>query len=689
MTITPKSPRIGSKKRRVQRGTARFPRIFVGLDDLRCLRPFMADFFKVMRNHRVACLLTMQQEEQWDLLNLAPMKNVIRGLLSLKMFYRPETFETAEKMALILNRYDAMGDVRPYTTKTKGHASTNSEAEMDGWADTESESAGGNSGSATNHNDQEGWQLTPRVDADGNVTYLEGYPTRSGGTSTGGSASEGSNWNSGTAKTKSGATTKARAETDSESATQQLHIVSAKEQVYVDAQHLLSYDMQRHDAVVRWEDADGNPKAAFVHVAPFEEQPAYRAGRPVLEQYRAAVARVARRRERTPYVARVEPPAEASASAPVTQASGRETDKPVSQTSSVTRPVMPAPPRSDLFPPRAGDLVEREMRTVYTLEAIANVHLCTVQILMLLFRWSYDKAYRELEALVNAGCADRIRGFAARGQGSVPTTYVLNSAGATFLAEHGRDRDELQRVAKNLAVYRRAIEENRPTQERHRSSSAMLLALLVASARSVDPEASVSDIRFDRERTIGVDLAQFADRIGPRERPLVTPDPTKTSVSYVPDFSYVVRWRIDGRTRVEPVFGEVETGFGERDGRDAGAAKAWKIRALLDRFRAPFTLGDTTFEPGTMPRVVVWCRTAALEQRFFEGARGVFGDTRSPLWLTNGEHVPLAIPTGTSKKDMPAAMTALAGAIQTKAWRWLRFPKPDDRRRFVGTGEHS
>lgn len=672
MSVTAKNPHAK---------TTAFPRLYLALDDLRCIRPFMADFFKVMRNHRVACLLTMQQEEQWDLLNLAPMKNVIRGLLSLKLFYRPETIETAEKMALVLNRYDAMGDTREYMTTGRGRAVADGTSETDGWSDSESESSGTSYGDGSSHGDQAGWQFAAHVGEDGQGRYLSS-PSISGGTNSSATRSDAASSSSARTAGTSGSASRSRTETTSENETTQMHIVSAREQVFVDAQHLLSFDMQRHDAVVRWEDRDGQPKAAFVNVSPFPKQPSHRDGRPVLQQYRAAVARFTRRSARTLYKATVPSIPDVIEAATTDIAAVSVVRSAPSRTSPSSRPVDPTP-RVDLFPPRPGDLIEREMRAIYALEAVATIHLCTVQILMLLFDWSYDKAYRELEGLVAAGHVDRIRGFAPRGEGSVPTTYIINGNGASALAEHGRDREELHRVAKNLGVYRRAVEKNRPTQERHRMYSAMLATILIASARSIDRDATVSDLLFDRERVIPVDLASVGD-IPTRDRTLVNLDPSKQTVSYVPDFSFTIRWTIDGKPRTEAIFGEVETGFGERDAHDLAVGKAWKIRALLKLFETRFTLGDHTFEADAMPRIVVWSRTAPLEQRFFEGAASVFKDRMSPFWFTHGELLPLAIPTGTAKKGIAAEVRKLVENVQQPVWRWLRFPDANDRRRFVG-----
>lgn len=659
------------------------PRLYLVLDDPRFFRPFMTDFFKVMRNHRIACTVTMQQEEQWDLMDLAPMKNVIGGLLAFKMYYRPETIATAEKMALVLNEYDAMGDTRPYMTRAKNASKTNGVAETEGTAESDTDSYGSASNEGEVANESDGWQIVPRADEFGNLAYDTRFPVRSGGHARSHSSGDSASWGTSSSNTKSRATTISQSTMTAESETENLHIVGPRDQVFVDAQHLLSNRMHRHDAVVRWE-VDGKPRAEFIHVKPFPRISAFRMGRPVLQQYRDAVARYTKRSQRPPYVSI------AAASEMI-----EETATTASPSAGITASAATAAPpptipdrRSPLtFPPRPGSLTTREMRQIATLDVVAAVHLCSVQQLMMLLDFSYDTAHRELNALEKAGLVDSIKRFAPRGKGSVPLTFIITAAGAKRLAEYGRPLNEIQRVAKNLAAHRRAVEENRPTQERHRTFASTLLTLLISAMRRIDSDASIANIYFDRERMFPVDLTPFASDIGARERTLISPDPTKTTVSYAPDFFFEIEWRRDGQLRREPVFGEIENGYGERSEEDLAVGKAWKMRALMHAFERTRAFGEHVYAAGTTPRIVVWSRTAALEQGFFDGARSVFKDAKSPLWLTNGEILPLSIPVGTKKKDIAAAIGALIGNVQTPVWRWLRFTSPTDRRRFVGIRE--
>ena len=135
------------------------------------------------------------------------------------------------------------------------------------------------------------------------------------------------------------------------------------------------------------------------------------------------------------------------------------------------------------------------------------------------------------------------------------------------------------------------------------------------------------------------------------------------------------------------MIGETQTGFGERDERDLAIGKSWKIRTYAEQFGANRIFDGKTLPATADLHAVVWCRTPSLEQRFFEGAASVFGDAKSPLWMTNGDAMPLSIPTGTKKRDISTAAAALVANVQTPIWRWLRYPDPNRRCRFIGTKE--
>lgn len=457
---------------------------------------------------------------------------------------------------------------------------------------------------------------------------------------------------------------------------------------------MLSTDMHRYDALLRWEE-DGMPKAERIRVSPFGALAEFKNGRPVLAQFRGAVRRHTKRAIRPPYAAPTML-ATAIAITPVDVPSrseigdGQPSDVAPAHAPAVTTgdggaaaPVRPL--RETLvFPPRPSELASRDMRRIAVLDVVAAVRLCTIHHLMLLLRVSYDTARRDVDALEKEGLVDTMKRFAPRGSGSVPITYLLNGNGAKVLAEHGRPLEDLQRIAKNLGAHRRAIEENLPTQDRHRSFASTLFTLLVASARTIDPAASATEIAFDRERTFPVDLTPFEGDMSARDRLLISPNPTKTTVTYVPDFFFELTWRRDGVLRREPIFGEIETGFGERNAEELAIGKAWKMRALMHAFARTNAFGTTTYEAGTIPRIVVWSRTTALEQGFFIGARTVFKDAKSPLWLTNGDVLPLTVPQGTKKKDLVDGVATLVANVQQPVWRWLRFIDPEDRRRFVG-----
>jgi hypothetical protein len=339
-----------------------------------------------------------------------------------------------------------------------------------------------------------------------------------------------------------------------------------------------------------------------------------------------------------------------------------------------------------IFPSPALSL-DGQARRLGLLSAVATVRLCTVLHALLITGWSYDRCYRELDRLAEDGFVARIKLFAPRGEGSAPHIYILTPEGAGKLAKAGGgDHDELQRVAKNLAVFRRTVEAHRPAQTEHRLWTSLVATLIIAGARAVDPSAYASAIRFDRERSFKVDLTSHLPAIG-KDRGLISPDPTKTVVPLVPDFSFLLHYQVRGDAFCHPVIGETQTGFGERDERDLAIGKSWKIRTYAEQFGANRIFDGKTLPATADLRAVVWCRTPSLEQRFFEGAASVFGDAKSPLWMTNGDAMPLAIPTGTKKRDISTAAAALVENVQTPIWRWLRYPDPNRRCRFIGTKE--
>src|SRR5205823_13471238 len=124
--------------------------------------------------------LTMQQEEQWDLMGLGPMKSVIKGLLAAKLYYRPETLASAEAMALVAKKYDPMGETAPYTTKSRSGTQGEGVGESEGTSETEGDSTTSGWNDSGSNGGSDGWQLVPHGDDDGIMNYNRTYPTLSG-----------------------------------------------------------------------------------------------------------------------------------------------------------------------------------------------------------------------------------------------------------------------------------------------------------------------------------------------------------------------------------------------------------------------------------------------------------------------------------------------------------------------------
>ena len=45
------------------------------------------------------------------------------------------------------------------------------------------------------------------------------------------------------------------------------------------------------------------------------------------------------------------------------------------------------------------------------------------------------------------------------------------------------------------------------------------------------------------------------------------------------------------------------------------------------------------------------------------------------MWFTNGDLLPLTLPKGTVKKEIPATLQAMADALIAATFTWIRSPK--------------
>jgi hypothetical protein len=129
-------------------------------------------------------------------------------------------------------------------------------------------------------------------------------------------------------------------------------------------------------------------------------------------------------------------------------------------------------------------------------------------------------------------------------------------------------------------------------------------------------------------------------------------------VRYVPDLAFTLK----GASTMQRYYAEIETGFGQRDERYLGRVKAWKIKALAA------ARGAET------PRILVWTRTANLEDQFVEGATAVLGEAAGFVFTTNGDALPLATPPGVNKRERAESVRIIAAHAAGPVWRAMHDP---------------
>lgn len=625
------------------------------------------------RNFNVSYFHAYQGEEQWRQLGLAEMPTLIRKLTSLDIRFRPTDFDAAKDLALhtkVFNPGDAFIE-----TMTHGQSTANGVSRQltDSWGHALSSSDTTSSDSSYGGSDAEGATRGRSIRGEDEETRNESasrtassvFGNRFGSSSTQGSTA-----------TTGGSSSRGESHTITEMLQQVLHRITCDEQAFIEAQKILRTPDRR-----AYVTAKGITTA--VDMLPAAELPAELFGVPVAENLQ---------RWHDGYWRTQLTPREAfdpSITLETIAASSSPSTPAIIEVAPVAMPARSPDTPLDLavFPSPALEL-DGDARRLGLLSLVATVRLCTVFHMVAITGWSYDRCYRELDRLARTGFVDRVKPYAPRGEGSAPHIYILTAEGAQRLANAGAGPlPEFQRIAKNLAVFRRTLEANRPVQRDHRLWSSLVATLLIAGARVVDPSAYATTIRFDRERSLSVDLTSYASHIDAKHRPLISPDPTKLQVPLLPDASFLLHCTRRGEQVTHAVIAEVETGFGERPEKDLAIAKSWKMRALADAFARDRMFDGAALTPTSELRSVVWCRTAALEQRFFDGATTVFGDARSPLWITSGDVMPLSIPTATKKRDIAAAAAALVQNVQSPIWRWLRYPDPARRCRFIGTDD--
>lgn len=607
------------------------------------------------RNLGISTWLLFQNIAQWRRTGIPEMADVRESICGLNAVWRPTSFDQAKELALRTHPINPMGALHRLLTNSRSTSRTDSESVTDTWQDAISASSGFSDDSGMSF----GESMTmiddaPRLTLNSSDSRRSGHSTSDG-------------WSMAYGGSRGTSVAKMVGDAISETIIR----IPFGEQLDVAAQQLL----RRPDYQATWMHGG---KAVEVDMAPPRKFPDRVGGANILDCYVRwhDAYWTSNARPRTAYDPTI------SVQAPKSGSDDRDARPSVSERDRAreraaedrTQPCEAAelPVEPPTFPPRhlRGSAAERRAAI---LKIASTVRMPTIVDIMMLTGWNYDMASRHVDDCMTRGLLDRIQPAAPRGKGSVPIVYILTSAGARELADRGGDLDDLQRIAKNSGVLRRAVDDRLATQWTHRRSTAALMTILSAAIARIDPVATISDVTFDRELVLPIDISRFVAEIPARDRTFISPDPTKTRLTYLPDAAFTIEWaRPEAKRRRERVLLEIETGLGERDERDLAVGKAWKLRAFL---------ADMPAEEH--PRVVVWTPNAALEQRFFEGARSVFGEHRSPLWLTHGDFLPLGVPAGTKKKELPDAAAAVVANVQQRVWRWLRFPSPDDRRRFI------
>ena len=313
------------------------------------------------------------------------------------------------------------------------------------------------------------------------------------------------------------------------------------------------------------------------------------------------------------------------------------------------------------------------------LAAAAVLRFLTVTDVIALIGTTYDTANRELTRLSDGDTPllDGFRPPIPRGQGSVPTIYVLNGTGARHLADLGLgDLDGLRRVVHAVGVRRRDIEQGNPTQIRHALAVSHFVALLWRAIWDRDPSAALGTIAYDRELACVLPAADVATRLPEAERPGLSKSADATTTTYIPDFFFSVDWAPDGGVRRHDAFAvEVETGAGDRNARSIGAQKAARIGVVLRDAARTRSIGPFAFP--TLPdiRTVVWTPDPAFHAAFSAGVQAVQRADKNQIWTTNGDALPLVPARGTEKRDLPSAVRSLSRRILgDPIWSWVRHP---------------
>jgi hypothetical protein len=631
-------------------GTGSYNRCFYILDEVaQWADPTLFTLLAMGRNLKVSTFLLYQSMAQWKDIGFPNAAEILPSVCRLQGHWRPTTFNSAKDLAIRSNPIDPMGLLFREHVKSIANGESATDTLTRTWSETKSRatSLGTNEGLSSGSS----WGESASLDALGAASGSG----RNTGSQMGSSSGRTSSITDTLASLNGTSEGRSMGRSITNTLAEMLIRIPTDEQLTLHAQRLMR--QREHRATWLYEG-----KSITVDMYPPRQYSANLFGLP-LDAWYADWRRTyyaGRAERRVPFVRQ-----------PILVAAPARSTPATSRTPAPSGPASPAPalrlvPAPDAMPPVVTPVEHRAFppfpipatglaKTIAMLQIAHVVRLLTVNHVIALTGWSYDKAYRELDAGAEAKnpLLDRIKPPAARGQGSAPTIYILAPAGARLLAAHGGDERELLRIVKNNADHRRVVEDHLPHQGRHRLYGATLLAFLATAAHTRD--LRIIDVRGDREVFDPIDLTPFVPAMQERERP----DPTRP-VRYVPDLAFT----LSGASSTQRYYVEIETGFGQRDERFLGRVKAWKMRALAAARGAE------------MPRILVWTRTANLEDQFVEGATAVLDDAAAGfVFTTNGEALPLATPPGVNKRERAESVRVIAAHAAGPVWRALRDPK--------------
>ncbi len=646
-------------------GTGTFPPLDYVIDEI-TWAPDLNPQLSTGRNLGVSTFLAFQSLAQFSQMGQPHMEDILPDVCRLRGIWRPSSMARAKEIAYAAKAFDPMGMTYRESLESITTSDSVTDSISDSWSTTISQAQSFSRG----------------------TSLSEGLHGETPTSSEGESSSDGGQF--GESRLSGGGSGRSTARAVARAVSETFIRIPCEEQALMHAQSLLQ--QREHRATFLYEG-----KAVEVDVYPPRQFPTSLLGLPTTTWYREF--------HRNLWESQAEPSVPFR---PVLRLGSADGAAPVLRTvavcdarservatSSVATPCAPSGPEEtapspaelSVDPLTGGDAPRRfDPKAMGTktgaLDAAAQLRVLSVHDLMVLTGCSYDKAARTLEGLASATppLLDRIRPAAAQGEGSAPFLYVLTSQGARVLVdERGCDEEALRRLVRNVGARRRDIEQGVPTQVRHQQRIAGFLARYSAAVQQVDPAAVLSDLRLERDFIVSLaktDLPTVSADTWWR----LQADPSKTTVNFIPDFALRLRW---GSGVEELVLGEIETGFGQTDYAFTGFVKAAKIQAVARQLAATGSIGSRTYPTGTRLTALVWVENDKVEVPFHEGARRASGEEQSPLWITNGEKLPLSLPRGIKKVGLPDVVRSSVRRFFDPVWRWVRLKEPTDRRRLL------